>query len=579
MSEAEHAGRANGSPNAARDISKAAGQIGLLVLLSRVLGFLRDAIIAAKFGQNEITSAYLYAFTLPDTLWNLVAGGAFFAAFVPVITEYYTQGKDRDAQRTYDTVTTLVAIVLTIAIVPAWIFARVILEHFLAPGFTNYAVVGGHVVHPLDMAVHMTRIVLPCQYFFFLGTLMMGMLQARKQFLFPAWAPVIYNAGIIVVGLALSRWLGISAFSWGAVLGASVGSFFLQWVAVRRIGVRFQPCLDLSHPGVRQAGRLVLPVLLGVGLPQASQIVNGMFVAHFGAAKTILEFSNRLMSLPLGIFGQAIGIVALPTLKEQATQGDMTAFRRTLNYGIRLALFLTVPTSVLMILLAKPILTIVYQRGAFTAADTMAAIPAFVFFALGVGAWSAQAVVARAFYARNDTWTPMLAGTFVTFCVFIPLNVMLSRLLDVPNTPLITRGPAIATTAAATLNTLLLIYFAAKRFGGMNVRRLLRSVIRMTIACVPMGVATWAIYAMMELLWGRAGVAEQQAHGLAALLDRPHLLAFGELLLAGGLGLALFIGAAVFVRSPELKDLQPMVGGMVRKLGPLGRVLKRFGVG
>src|SRR5204863_5393683 len=142
---------------------------------------------------------------------------------------------------------------------------------------------------------------------------------------------------------------------------------------------------------------------------------------------------------------------------QQAAENDMPAFRRTLNYGVRLALFLTVPASILLIVLAQPLITVVYQRGNFTAADTASAVPALVFFALGVGAWSAQAVIARAFYARNDTWTPVLAGTFVTFCIFVPLNFLLTPLFDIPGTPALTRGPALATSVASTTNTVLLL--------------------------------------------------------------------------------------------------------------------------
>ena len=329
------------------EISRAVGLISAMVLVSRLLGFLRDAIIAATFGQNEITSAYLYAFTLPDTLWMLVAGGAFYAAFVPVVTEYYTHGDEEAAWKTYSIITTFLFLCLSVIIPLAWIFADPLLRHCIAPGFPDRQLLpDGRVIYPLSMAVRMTRIVLPAQYCFFLGTLMMGMLQAKKRFFMPALGPVLYNVGIILGGLTLSHRLGIAAFSWGALAGALVGNLLLQAWAVQGIGARFRPSLQLRFPGVKRAGKLVLPVIFGVSLPQATAIVNGMFVAHVGSAKSILEYTNRLMQLPLGIFGQAIGIAVLPTLSQQAAQNDMPAFRRTLNYGVRLALFLTVPTSI-----------------------------------------------------------------------------------------------------------------------------------------------------------------------------------------------------------------------------------------
>lgn len=539
------------SQQASRDVSKAVGLISVMVMASRVLGFVRDAIIAAKFGSNAITSAYLYAFTLPDTLWMLVAGGAFYAAYVPVITGYFAHGKERAAWRMYSIITTLLFCVLSVIIPLAWIFARPLML-LLAPGFTDYAVVPKYgVVHPLSMAVDMTRIVLPAQYCFFLGTLMMGMLQARKQFLIPSLAPVIYNVGIILGGLLLSPWLGIAAFSWGALGGALVGNLLLQAWAIRGAGARFTPSLQLSHPGVKRAGKLVLPVILGVSLPQVAQIANGFFVSKNDVAKSILEWTNRLMQLPLGIFGQAIGIAVLPTLSQQASLNDMRAFRKTLNFGVRLSLFMTVPASVLMIVLANPMITVVYQRGAFTAADTAAATPALIFFALGVGAWSAQAVVARAFYARNDTLTPIIAGTSVALLVFLPLNALLTRFFDIPGTPALTRGPALATSIGAVVNTLTLLYFAHQRFGGVYPQRMLRSLVRILVACIPMGLIAWQLNAFIAHVMGHPDLPP---HGGLASLTRLFYAAV-QLLLPGAIGLLAFGVAALFLRCEEVRDI------------------------
>jgi putative peptidoglycan lipid II flippase len=287
---------------------------------------------------------------------------------------------------------------------------------------------------------------------------------------------------------------------------------------------------------------LVLPVIFGVSLPQATDIVNGMFVAHVASANSILSYTNRLMQLPLGIFGQAIGIAVLPTLSEQAAKNDMPAFRETLNHGIRLSLFLTVPAAALMMALAQPLIGLVYQRGAFGLQDTINAVPALIYFAAGVGAWSAQAVVARAFYARNDTWTPVLAGTFVTFCVFVPLNFLLSALFDRPGTPLLTRGPALATSLAATVNTLLLMYFAARRFGGINARRIVLSFLRIAAA------STVA-----------AGAAWQVSEWMATMLSSGQLGYFLRLSVAGSVGLAIFAVAAFLLRSEELRDVKGLV--------------------
>jgi putative peptidoglycan lipid II flippase len=247
------------------------------------------------------------------------------------------------------------------------------------------------------------------------------------------------------------------------------------------------------------------------------------------------------MQLPLGIFGQAIGIAVLPTLSQQAAQKDDRAFRDTLNYGVRLALFLTVPASILLIVLAHPLIAAVYQHRNFTAQDTARAVPALTFYALGVGAWSAQAILARAFYARNDTWTPILAGTFVTFCIFVPLNFFLTPYFNVPGTPLLTRGPALATSMASTTNTLLLLFFARKRFGGINGRRILLSLARVFAACVPMGVAARYSYHLLS-------------HAV-----RSHGAALVQLLVAGSLALAVYVMVAMLLGCEETGELKRLL--------------------
>lgn len=543
--ETENQSVEGGEGSAGRQIARAVGMISVMVMLSRVLGFARDALIAAQFGQNEITDAYLYAFTLPDTLWMWVAGGAFYAAYVPVITTYLTRGEEEAASRTFSIIATFLFLALTVAIPLCWFFARPILQHILAPGLPDSAVVPGfgH-VKPLSMAVEMTRIVLPAQYCFFLGTLMMGYQQAKKRFLLPTVGPVIYNLGIILGGLLFARSLGVMAYSWGALGGAIVGNLLLQIWGVRGLGLRFQPSLDLRFEGVRRVGKLVLPVIFGVSLPQATAVVNGMFVASIEGAKSILENANRLMQLPLGIFGQAIGIAVLPTLSQQAAEGDEQRFRETLAFGVRLALFLTVPASVLLMALAEPLIVCVFQRGKFTPTDTGEAVPALMLYAIGVAAWSAQAVVARAFYARGDTWTPVLAGTSVTFLLFVPLNFFFRPLFHVEGTPLATRGPALAASLAATANVLILLYFAHRRFGGIQLGRIVTSLAKTGAASVALALAALA-----------------SAGAVAALLPAGHARAMTQLLVGGGAGLAAFVLAAFLLRSPELRH----AAGLLRR--------------
>jgi putative peptidoglycan lipid II flippase len=220
----------------------------------------------------------------------------------------------------------------------------------------------------------------------------------------------------------------------------------------------------------------------------------------------------------------------------------MPSFRRTLNYGIRLALFLTVPASVLLFVLAQPLLTLVYQRGNFLHADTLSAVPALQLYALGVWAWSAQAVVARAYYARNDTWTPVLCGTLVTFGVFIPLNFLLTPFFHQAGTPAITRGPALATSLASITNVFLLMFFAARRFGGINGRRIVLSLARVLAACVPLTIVAWEAHRLLQRYLGDG-----------------HLSAAAQLVAGGVLGLAAFLATAALLGSEETRELKGLL--------------------
>jgi putative peptidoglycan lipid II flippase len=524
-----------------KHVASSTALVSVMVLLSRGLGFVRDAIIAALFGQGSVVDAYRYGFQIPDMLWMLVAGGVMYAAYVPVITAYMTRDEEEEAWKTFSILMTLLFCVLTVIVPLCWIFAQPLLSHFLAPGLAETVVEKGRVIHPLNLAVTLTRIVLPAQYCFFLGSLMMGMLQSKKRFLIPTLGPVIYNLGIIFVGVAFHRRFGIAAFSWGALSGAFIGNLLMQAFAIRKIGARFTPSLDLKHEGVRKCGSLALPVICGISLPQMDSTVNGIVIASIAGGRAILENTNRLMQLPLGIVGQALGIAILPTLSAQAAENDIPRFKDMVNFGVRMAMYLTLPLATLLAVLARPIIAVVFQRGQFTPADTAHAVPSLVCYSIGIGAYSAQAIVARAFYARHDTWTPVLGGMSIAFGIFLPLNFILTHFMNVDpvHQPwLATRGPALATAIGATLNFSLLFYLLQRKLGGMNIRRIGLSFVKTSIGCVALAAFAEAVSFWITHGWKPAR--------LGSLL---------EVLIGGGGGLALFALRTYLQGSEEARQV------------------------
>jgi len=400
-----------------------AGATGLMmatVLLSRILGVLRDAIISHYFGRGPQTDAYIAAFTVPDLLFYLLQSGALSSTVVPILTEYRQQGKDKSADKVVSIVGSVIFVFIGLLICVMWIYARA-LTIALNLGFDQ---------HTIDLSVPLTRVLLPAQMFFFLGGLMMGVLYSRKQFWVPALGPVIYNSGIIFGGVVLrsvfSRLLGpdraIEGLVWGAIGGAFFGNFLIPLIAVLRLGVRLRPSFDVTHPAAMKVWAMLLPIGLGVSLPNIDQMVNKEFASFLGKGETTaVIYAYRLMLLPIGIFAQAMALAIFPTLSGQAAEKNFTAMRRTMNQSLRNILFLTVPASALMFLLAEPVVTIIYQSGQFKAADTLATVPVLRSLSLGIFAWSCQSLLTRGFYALQNSKVPVISGAIVSV-LFIAMN-------------------------------------------------------------------------------------------------------------------------------------------------------------
>ncbi len=477
------------------------------IFLSRVLGLVRESAIAARFGQGALTDAYNAAFLLPDLLYFMVAGGALSSAFIPVFTEYLATSREDDAWDVYSSVLNLMALVVGGLVALAFVLAPHIVPFFAPRGFTPAQ---------LDTTAQLTRILLPAQFFFFMGGLTMGTLYARNRFLVPALGPIIYNLGIISGAVWLAGKLGIHGLAWGALAGAFLGNFALQLWYSARLGIGYRLKIDLKHPGVRRVFLLMLPVLLGLSLPQIDVMVNKWFARFLEeGSMSALNYANRLMQVPLGVFGQAAGIAALPTLSALAARRDWSEYRETLSFGLRSVFFATIPSSALMIVLAVPMVKLFLQAGAFTAHDTRYAAIALVYYSLGVFAWAGQAIVARGFYALQDTVTPVVVGTAMTV-LFVPLNYLLMQ-------PLGHAGLALATSIMAAVHLAVLSAVLSRRVNGIGVRRILGSTLRIVGATAGAALAAGAVSAWARQLETGHGTLGVKAAAAAELL--PALLA------------------------------------------------------
>ncbi len=508
-----------------RAVARASLIMFLAITLGRLLGFVRDATISHFFGQGRTTDLFNMAFFLPDMLYFLLAGGALTAAFIPVFTDYLTRGQEEDAWRVFSTLGTFLVGVLTVLVVLGILFAVPLVRLVAARSQPPLNAV------EVRECAHLMRIILPAQICFLLGGLMMGALQSRQRFLAPAAGPLIYNAAIIVGGLALAPRLGIAGFSWGALTGAVIGNVFLQYLVLRRVGMRYRPMLALGHPGVRRVAGMMGAVTLSLALPQILVELNRFFGFQIsqGVASALVN-ANRLMQAPLAMFGQSLAVALLPTLAAQAALRDTVQFRETLSRSLRAVLFATIPVSLLMMALSRPIIRMVFEHGSFTAADTAVAAPILAVYATAVAAWSVQAVVARACFALGDNRTPVRAGLAVT-ALFVALNAWWKGPLGGP-------GLAAATSVCGLVIAAMMTAVLRRHLNGIGGRAVLRTAATSTLAALPMaGVA-----------WGGARLVGASA--LATTLP-PALFGLAQCTVGAAAGLAVFAVAAYLLRIPE----------------------------
>lgn len=397
-------------------IGAAAVLLASSVLASRLLGFAREMLLAYRLGAGAETDAYYAAFQIPDLLNYLLAGGALSIAFLPIYTRHLARGADDAAEHLLATVLgTLGAIALASTVLLWWFAEPLVALQF--PRFDSAT---------RELTIHLTRIVLPAQVFFVTGGIINATLLARNRFGAAAAAPLLYNAGIIAGGLFLAPQMesGAEGFAWGALGGALLGPFLAPLLDTRgrvRIRVRFS-LRDRAFLGYMI---VAAPLMLGQSLLTVDEWYERWFGAllHEGAVAH-LGYARRLMLVPVAVVGQAIAAAALPTLSRLWAEGRREDLDRVVLRTLQAGLGIAVLAAATFTLFAREVVVLIYQRGAFTPADTTAVSTVLSLLALAVPAWIVQQIAARAFYARGDTWRPMLLGTVVALAA-IPLYLQL----------------------------------------------------------------------------------------------------------------------------------------------------------
>ncbi len=379
------------------------------VFLSRIVGVLRESVLAFAGGAGGDVDAYLAAFSIPELLNHVVATGFLSITFIPIFSRYLVEEKEEESWQVFSLIFAVFGFFLICLVVPACIWADRLVGYFV-PGITD--------PEKLALVVRMTRIVLPAQVLFFFGGLFMAVQFAKERFLFPAMAPLIYNLGIILGGLLLGPVLGIEGFAWGVVAGALIGSFALQWVGAKQVGMRFSFCLNLRHPALKQYFLLTLPLMLSLTMNFSTEFFFRFF-GSFMKEGTIaaLNYGLRVLFVLVGIFGQAIGTAIYPFMSRLAAEGRLDEMNDLLNRTLRY-LSLVIPFSILFMVLRHEIVQILFQRGRFDTAAAALTSQLLPYLLIGAFAFSAQTVVVRGFYATKDMLFPAI---FSTIAVLVSL--------------------------------------------------------------------------------------------------------------------------------------------------------------
>jgi putative peptidoglycan lipid II flippase len=470
------------SDSSSGGLARSAASAGAATLTSRILGVVREQVLAALFGAGNAMDAYNVAYRIPNLVRDLFAEGAMSSAFVPMFTRHLTTSGKESAWRLGNHVINALIVITVALVVLGIIFAEPIVRAFAGA----YASVPGK----LELTVYLTRIMLPFLTFVALAAALMGMLNSLHRFFIPALSPAMYNVATIACAFALVPLM--PAFGLPAIAGIAIGSLLggvaqlaLQWPALRREGFRYRPALDWHDESLRRVLVLMGPGTIGLAATQVNVFVNTVLATGEGTgAVSWLNYAFRLMYLPIGLFGVSIGTATLPAVSRQVAQNDEAGARRTIADGLSLMTMLNVPATIGLILLATPIVRVIFERNAFTPADTAATAAALQFYALGLLGYSVVRIASPTFYALGQNRTPVIVSV-ATVLVNAGLNIVLVRTMGY-------QGLALGTSIAAIFNAVTLMILLRRRLHGIEGGRVFHSFIRIAAASALMGVAVFA---------------------------------------------------------------------------------------
>jgi putative peptidoglycan lipid II flippase len=523
------AAAAGAPPARDRTMTRAAGVISLATFVSRLLGLVREQVFAAQFGAGFAVDAFQVAFRVPNLLRDLFAEGAMSAAFVPTLARAQERGGPQAAVRLANLVLNFLVVAIS-ALCIVGILASDWIVRALAPGFAN-------VPGKIELTAMMTRIMTPFLLLVSLAAACMGFLNTRRVFFIPALAPTMLNLGLILAGYLIAPLMPrfglepIVGMAFGALLGG-LGQMLIQVPWMKAQGFHWEPIVNFKDPDVLRMVTLMAPAALGIAAAQVNIFVSTFLASQLQQGSVSwLNYAYRLMQLPIGLFGVAIATVTLAEVAKHAAQKNMVGLKETLSFSLGLVLFLTLPATVALVALAKPIVALLYQHGRFTPTDTMETAHALWAYAVGLAAFSAVRVMVPAFYSLGMARIPVTISMITIGLTLILYFALMG--------PLHHAGLALATSLGSVINFTMLFLMLRRKIGGIGGRALARSAGKIVLAAGLAGGAAWG-----------AAMAAEHAFGLQRMTGRLLVVAAG----LGAMGLV-YAGAALFLRVREMKAM------------------------
>ena len=521
-------------------LAKSAGIVAGSFVISRILGLVREIVLARQFGTSEAFSAYVSAFRIPDLLFLVVMAGAFGSAFIPVFSGFLGDGEDEAAWKLASVVLNISGVLVILMAAVTWVFAPELVRYIVAPDASSTA---------QQITVDCMRILLLSPVFLGFGIAAKGILEGQDLFTLPAFAPIIYNAATILGAVVLGPHVGVYGVAIGVVAGA-IGFLLLQIPGLMRSGMRYSISFDPRTPGVTEVGRLLAPRLIGQAAFQLNFIaVTNLAWRTGGQSVSALNYAWQLLMLPHGVLALSVSTVILPTLSRLWQGGDTAAFRATLGNALRPLLFLSLPAAVVLFAFRLPIVQTLFQTGAFSAESTSLVAAPLTFLAAGLVSYALVEALTRAFYAMHDTRTPVIAGIGI-----VALNIVIGvALLD----RIGYLALALALSLSTTVEAVVLIVVLGRRIGNVTAKTrdwLLRVI------------ASSVVMALVAAVLANP-LTEATMPG-----NGPRLQQIVVFLVVLGVVAVVYLGCAWMLRIPELTDI---LDHLARRIPPLHRLALR----